>query len=236
MHCLDLPGYGESATPPRGLDMTGYAALVREAIAGAIPPHDRFSVCAFSMGGLVAAHACAPLHDRLDRLVLVGSAGFVHRTRASLPELIDWRALPDEPSRIRAHRQNLATLMYHEASRIDDLAVAIQKRNTEASRQAGRRLVRSSSLAAAFRAQPLPLAGLWGEFDILSEGVPNRIAQLRAWDARAPCLVVPDAGHWVQSERPEAFGAALMAVLDGARPDGTSPPPAAPPDPGGPAA
>jgi len=56
---------------------------------------------------------------------------------------------------------------------------------------------------------------IYGEQDALYRGRMDEVrARLQTARDFRGMTVVPGAGHWVQYERPEAFNAALLAVLD----------------------
>ena len=63
-----------------------------------------------------------------------------------------------------------------------------------------------------------PIAGIWGEHDHAVQGETDRPrAVLQAIQPGSRFVVVPDAGHWVAYEAPEAFATALRGLLTPSR-------------------
>lgn len=73
VHALDLPGFGESALPPHPWGVEEYQAFVA-AFMDAVGV-ERASIVAHSNGGRIAIRMAATEPQRVDKLVLVDSAG-----------------------------------------------------------------------------------------------------------------------------------------------------------------
>jgi 2-hydroxy-6-oxonona-2,4-dienedioate hydrolase len=104
--------------------------------------------------------------------------------------------------------------MIHDPARIDPLAVHLQAENTRRVGAKSRLISSSDTLRRCLEDIDAPIAGIWGEHD--ATAVPflhEREALLRAIDPGAEFVTIPDAGHWVQYEAPDAFNAALLGVL-----------------------
>jgi pimeloyl-ACP methyl ester carboxylesterase len=73
VHAPDLPGFGQSGRPPRAWGAADYAAWTRALITtlGLGSP----SIVGHSHGGRIAIHLAAHHPERVDKLVLVDSAG-----------------------------------------------------------------------------------------------------------------------------------------------------------------
>jgi 2-hydroxy-6-oxonona-2,4-dienedioate hydrolase len=113
------------------------------------------------------------------------------------------------------HRANLAALMLHDPQAIDATALALHKANVVRDRMKGRSLARTDALARALQQALCPVWAIYGEQDALYRGRMDEVrARLQTARDFRGMTVVPGAGHWVQYERPEAFNAALLAVLD----------------------
>jgi len=198
----DLPGHGQAAER-RPASFTACAAYVR-ALAG-----DRFTLVGYSMGGRIALHTALTLGPEIvTRLVLVGAS----------PGLAD----PAERAARRAADDALA-------ARIETLDIAAfarewgaqplfagQPERVAAAAHADRLRNTSAGLAGALRGlgtgvmQPLwdrlpelsiPVTLIVGARDAKFRGIADAMLQ-RLPDAQL--VVVQDAGHAVQLERPAA--------------------------------
>ena len=103
--------------------------------------------------------------------------------------------------------------MLHDESMITDELLAMQEHNVQRDRLRKRRIARSDAMLPLQKEWVCPVYGIWGENDALYQGSLHQIkAMLSGCDLRA-FHVVPEAGHWVQYERPQAFNAALQSCL-----------------------
>lgn len=211
----DMPGYGESAAPPRGSGVAEIAAILAQGIRHLLPEGRRFDLAGFSFGGLVAGHLASHCLDELGTLVLVGAGGLGLREGRKLP-LVAWRHLKSAAERRAAHRHNLSGLMLRDEAKIDALALEVQARNAERSRINSGPFSRGDKLLEPLArvAGRVRLRGIWGRHDVTAAG---RLAEvepiLRRTDAQASVEVIEDAGHWVIYERPDAFHSAFHAAL-----------------------
>lgn len=209
---VDLPGFGDSSEGASGADPEAMARIVASGIEHLIG-QERFPLAAFSFGSIVAAYVARLLRPQVEGLVLIGAVGM--GLRWHLVDLIRWRAIEDPEARRAAHRSNLATLMIADPSRIDDLAILVQEANAERSRFNTRPVARTEPLSDAIDGIDVPLAAIWGERDQLAAPFfEERRDWIKGLDPDAPFVIVPDAGHWVQYEAPDAFNAALRHCLD----------------------
>ena len=71
----DLPGLGESATPPEPWSAEGLAAIVVEGLGEVLPAGERPHLAGFSFGGVIGGNVAAQLGDRLKGFTVVGSNG-----------------------------------------------------------------------------------------------------------------------------------------------------------------
>ncbi|WP_137921043.1 alpha/beta fold hydrolase [Hydrogenophaga sp. 2FB] len=69
---IDMPGFGDSADVPAPDSLEGVAEMVMQTLNQV--DIDRFSLLGFSMGGMVAQQIALDHGDRLDNLVLYGTA------------------------------------------------------------------------------------------------------------------------------------------------------------------
>lgn len=206
----DMPGFGDSAAPPKGSGVPAIAELVANGIgrlaAGPV------KLVGFSFGGLVAGHLAAARPELVSHLVLVGAGGLGLRDGKKLP-LVAWRHLKDEAEREAAHRHNLANLMLWDAAKIDALALHIQSSNAQRSRINSGPFSRGDVLLEPLSRVKAPVDGIWGRHDTT---VGQRMGEigpiLQRTDPAATMHVIEDAGHWVTYERADAFNRALLGL------------------------
>jgi pimeloyl-ACP methyl ester carboxylesterase len=207
----DLPGLGESALPPDPQEPASVARVVAEGLPAVVGATRAVDLVGFSFGANVAGQAAAMLGDGLRSLTIVG-AGSLGLERAVTP-LIKIRD-KHGAARIAAHRANLAALMIANAEHIDAQALAIQEWNTVHARFRSRGFAEAGGLKDALAKVVVPVAALWGARDqVALPTLPARLATVRSVQPSARTALIPDAGHWVAYEAPEAFNAQLAAWL-----------------------
>lgn len=205
----DLPGFGDSSTPSGGGDadaVIGPLALGLREVLGP-GPHE---IAAFSFGSLVAALFAAQHPDMVVRLLLVGLPVLpLHHGRGVALPPIRTTITPEDHA--AGHFAILAAIMFHKASCIDSDTVALQAANVVKDRMRSRKLVTTAACALAVRALQCQFECIWGAEDVLYR---ERWAEVQtACEASLHCTritLIPDAGHWVQYERPEAFNQSLI--------------------------
>jgi 2-hydroxy-6-oxonona-2,4-dienedioate hydrolase len=208
----DLPGFGDSAQPGQGSDANALPEPL-EAGMQALLGQQACDVAGFSFGGMTAGLWAAQHPGRFARLVVIGAPGLGLASRRMVA-LTPWRHIEDADQRDTIHRHNLAALMLADPEAIDDLALAVHKANVVRDRMKGRSLAFTDALARALRVVACPVSAIYGEADALYRGRMAEVAPVfeAAADFRGLTLI-PDAGHWVQFERPDAFHAALLSAL-----------------------
>jgi pimeloyl-ACP methyl ester carboxylesterase len=208
----DLPGFGESATPPDGHDadvLPGWLERGLESLIGSAP----LDVVGFSFGGLVAGLWAQAVPARVARLVLVGSPGLSAELLPPL-DLQRWDLLPAGPASLAAHRHNLLQLMLAHESSATELAVALHAHNVERDRLRKRRLMLTEALVPILQRLHCPVHGIWGAMDVLYLHRLPLIRQVLSGATGFRSLeLLHDAGHWVQFEAADAFNAALARAL-----------------------
>jgi pimeloyl-ACP methyl ester carboxylesterase len=215
----DLPGLGESATPPEPWTADGMAAIIVAGLDIVLPP-GRYAgnaaphLAGFSFGGVIGGTVAARLGDRLRGFTVVGSNG-LGLTRSPT----DLRRVPanaDETEEFATHRYNLNQLMIADPARIDELALYLQKTNHARARMRSRRFSRSGALAEALPRITARLDGIWGGRDATAyPHVEERARILRSVQPNARFAVVPGAGHWVQYEAADRFNELLAEFASG---------------------
>ena len=204
----DLPGLGESATPPEPWTAEGLAAIVVQGIEEVVPNGERLHLAGFSFGGVIGGQVAVQLGERVRAFTVVGSNGLgLERSPTPLR-----RVPPDagEDEEFATHRYNLNQLMIADPGKIDELALYLQKTNHARARMRSRRFSRSGALAEALPRISARLDGIWGERDATAyPHLDARAAVLRQVQPKARFAVVPGAGHWVQYEAAERFNELL---------------------------
>ncbi len=204
VYACDLPGLGESATPPEPWTADGLAAIVVDGLGIIVPHGERPHMAGFSFGGVIGGVAAAQLGDRLKAFTVVGSNGMgLERSPTPLE-----RVKPDatEEEEFATHRYNLNQLMIRDPDKIDELALYLQKTNHARARMRSRRFSRSGALVEALPKIKARLDGIWGERDATAyPHVDDRRRILQEVQPEARFTVIPGAGHWVQFEAADRF-------------------------------
>jgi 2-hydroxy-6-oxonona-2,4-dienedioate hydrolase len=208
----DLPGLGESATPPEPWTAEGLAAIIVTGIEAVVRRGDELRLAGFSFGGVIGGNVAAQLGDRLRDFVVVGSNGLgLERSPTPLKRVPPDAGVEEE---FAIHRYNLNQLMIADPAKIDELALYLQKINHARARMRSRRFSRSDALAQALPKVRGRLDGIWGERDATAyPHLDERARILRSVQPAARFAVVPGAGHWVQFEAADRFNALLADFL-----------------------
>jgi pimeloyl-ACP methyl ester carboxylesterase len=213
----DLPGLGESATPPEPWTAEGLAAIIVEGLDSVLArsssreaPH----LAGFSFGGVIGGSVAARLGERLRGFTVVGSNGLgLERSPTPLQRVPPGAAEAEE---FATHRYNLNQLMIADPDTIDELALYLQKTNHARARMRSRRFSRSGALVEALPRITARLDGIWGERDATAyPHVDERSRILRGVQPGARFAVVPGAGHWVQYEAADRFNALIAEFAAG---------------------
>ncbi|MBV9375293.1 MAG: alpha/beta fold hydrolase [Alphaproteobacteria bacterium] len=207
----DLPGLGESATPPEPHTAEGLAGIIVRGLDILFPTRGGLHIAGFSFGGVLGGHVAAQLGDRVRRFTIVGSNGLgLVRQPTAL------RRLPEGASETEAldvARQNLAALMIADPSKIDELAIYIQAENAPRGRIKSRRFSRADTLARALPLINARIDGIWGERDATAyPHLDDRARALRNIQPDVRFEVIPGAGHWVQYEAADRFNPLLAEI------------------------
>ena len=216
---LDLKGFGYSERPAAGdYSLTAQARLVGELM-------DRLgiaraAVLGHSMGAAVALRLAATCPEKVDRLILVGSAppnGMVPRFAASLPLRPLLRlgaALVLHQTRVRERvlRQGFYDPAFLSPEMLEEFRRSVRIR--------GSTNAIASLLSDAARDEPLdlsrvsqPVLLLWGEGDRWADLRLARWLADELPDARLQ--VIDRARHMVLEERAEEANEAILAFLSG---------------------
>jgi 2-hydroxy-6-oxonona-2,4-dienedioate hydrolase len=207
----DLPGLGESATPPEPHTAEGLAAILVEGLDIVLPKDVAPHIAGFSFGGVLGGHVAAQLGDRLRALTIVGSNGLGLVRQPTTLERVPAGAPVAEALAI--HRHNLGVLMIADPSKIDELAVYIQSQNAPRGRVRSRRFSRTDTLARALPLVKARLDGIWGERDATARShLEERARVVRSFQPGARFEVIAGAGHWAQYEAADRFNQVLAEI------------------------
>ncbi|HYM29883.1 MAG TPA: alpha/beta fold hydrolase [Candidatus Cybelea sp.] len=210
----DMPGLGDSATPPLPYTESSLGGIIAEGLERVLPSPARFHLCGFSFGCLLGGYVAQRHRGRLASMTIVGSAGLGLRRKGGSSPLDRAEPGMDGTSVAELQRRNLGILMFYDKTKIDALSLHMQIENTRRARVKSRRLSQSDGLARILPELKRPLAGIWGEHDITAAPfLDERKAMLHAADPQAPFHVMPGIGHWAQYEGADDFNRLLPAVI-----------------------
>ncbi len=105
----DLPGLGESATPPEPHTAEGLARIVVDGLDAVLPRNQALHLAGFSFGGVLGGHVAAQLGDRARGFTVVGSNGL-----GLVRQPTDLRRVPEGASveeALATHRHNLGAML-----------------------------------------------------------------------------------------------------------------------------
>ena len=212
----DLPGLGESDSPPDGDDAFAIATIVANGIDAIVGKGTTFDVVGFSFGGTMASCVGALRGKQARSVTIIGSSGV--GSLGSSVRLEKVRHLEGQARR-DTHRANLGQLMIADPSKIDGLAIVIQDWNTIRSRLKTPPISQSGAILTAIDQLQSPLNGMWGEFDAPGNPKgPERVAALKARKPQADIRLIPKTGHWAAYESPEIVNPWLLEMLARTRP------------------
>ncbi len=205
---VDLPGLGDSmALAPGYTALDAVDALERSLDEAPLP--ERFHLVAFSWGCAVSSQLAMRLPHRIQSLLLIGPASIGDVPRRGLVNpLIKRRSSMSRNEIYEINRENLARLMIHDRSRIDEMAVYVQTRNTLRARFNSPQFARSTLVLDGLRELSIPVKVLYGQHD--AAALPDIAAKGELLRSVKPDLhfeIIPDAGHWLQYEKNQTFNA-----------------------------
>jgi pimeloyl-ACP methyl ester carboxylesterase len=209
----DLPGLGDSATPPPTENLDDISDIVRDGLTQVLAPGERFHLVGFSFGSQMTGRIAARLGDRVRSLTIVGAGGLgLPRGRATNLRKVERGMSGAEIAALQ--RDNVGRLMIHDPAKIDDIAVWMQIRHVAVGRFKSVPFAPGDRLARALPSVKAPIAGIWGEFDITAyPHLDERETMLRSIQPTARFHVVAGAGHWVQYEAAAQFNRLLLDFL-----------------------
>ncbi|MGW1835106.1 alpha/beta fold hydrolase [Streptomyces sp. NPDC002067] len=231
---IDLPGQGHSERPERGYDTHTVATHVHAAVRALGVP--AYSLVAHDIGAWVAFSLALHFGDHLRGVALL-DAGIPGIT---LPESIPtdperaWKTwhfafhtVPDLPETLLAGRERAYVGWFLKAkalspgtfddAELDHYAAAVAAdgglRACLAYYRDAAESARKNREALARRHLTVPVLGISGSHG----SVPDMAAAIGPWADNTTGIVVPDAGHFIPDEQPEAVAAAITDfITDGA--------------------
>ena len=209
VYAADLPGCGDSALPAGARDADSIHEHVSAGIAqltGGAP----VEILAFSFGTLVAGFIAATRPELVKHLHLVGCAGLgLTRPMLNLKSLTG--VAPE--GRESIVRANMESLMVLHPETLDETALSLHYANLRRDRLRRRRIARTPVMIELQTRWQCPVHAIWGRGDILIRHDAGRLREVLSGCDLRELTVVPDAGHWVQYERPETFNDVLLRGL-----------------------
>ncbi len=207
----DMPGYGESSTPPENT-LSCLTQLLQRSLARLVNEQSPLTIVGFSFGGLVAAQL-AVSRSAITHLVLLGPAGHDGERRPR-GELVNWRFAyksADAAGLAVAMRHNLLSQMLHSETNADSLALHVHTQSCLQTRFHSRSISRSKALIPLLNQLDCAVTLVWGEHDVTAN--PTQLRE-HLLDNRANrnAHILPDAGHWVQYEAANQVNALLLAL------------------------
>ena len=226
VYAVDLPGHGKSSKP-RDLDYGAVSGAHFLARFMDVLGVRSATLIGNSAGGLVTALCALSYPQRVERLVLVDTAGLGREISwflrlASLPFVGELLHTPN----IRTTRNLIKSTFYEPRSVNDDVVkemVAI--RNLPEAKRAVLKALRSAisplglrkpmMILQRLRGLEKPLLLVWGREDrIIPVSHAYRAARVLP---HCELHVIPHCGHWPQMERPEEFNRLVLGAINGAK-------------------
>ena len=209
----DLPGLGDSDYPPNPHTPAGLGTVMALGLGALIPKERQPHVVAFSFGAHVSSFALRHLPDYVASFTITGCAalGLPQGPGREYPREHEGMS---EEERMEVHRGLLEILMFKDPSRIDPLAVWLQSENIRKARFRSRPFARSDEISRNLADIRIPVNAVWGGNDQTAwPSIEARYEVLREFHPELQTCTVPDAGHWVMYEQPDAYNRALIEVL-----------------------
>jgi pimeloyl-ACP methyl ester carboxylesterase len=205
---FDLPGYGNSPDVAKNTTPDEYADLVAAAVATV---SDSCHLVGFSFGSVLGARTAARLGERINKLSLLGAAGF----GAPDGRAIQTISVPGIDADIAARREavaaNLGQWMLLVPPAADAPVVDQQLFNIDRTRFNSRRISHRATLLDDLAQITAPVQIIWGADDNLAyPSIQARADACRAVREDIEIAVVPEGGHWIQYEQAERVNRLLL--------------------------
>ncbi|MDA0656085.1 MAG: alpha/beta hydrolase, partial [Proteobacteria bacterium] len=162
------------------------------------------------LGGYMAAK----LGDRVKSFGMIGSARLTGQ-RTMVEGLINWKRLDSPEEVIAAHRHNLGVVMLSDISKVDDLALHLQRNNAPTARVKSHRFVRRLTLPEVMMEVSAPVCVFWGTKD---QYYPYFVSaydeQITARNIKMGVDTIEGAGHWAIYECADEMNKKLQAFFE----------------------
>ncbi len=213
----DMPGYGESDTPPEPT-MESLVDTLLVALNERIGAETPVRLAGFSFGGLVAAKMAAQ-RPNITHLVLLGAAGH-GTTRRPKGKLLNWTDALEANDGVALQavmRHNLLMHMLAQELSVSDEALVIHTSACLQTRFHSKKISRAGglmdALSGARQVNPrLSISALWGEHDVTCTPA-SVLEMLESQGALSHKQIIPNAGHWVQYEAADLTHSFLLKAL-----------------------
>ena len=211
---LDLPGYGDAPDIDRTMEAEEYLDVVEGAVTALAPEGERLRFTGFSFGSAISAAMAARLGDRVERISLIGAAGFDAKGRPPL-DMRSYKEVKGDDAVFReVLRHNMLSLMLQHPESIDEETLDIQYANVTRTRFNSRKVSVQPRLVGDLEKATCRVQIIWGEHDVTAH--PSIEARAEVCRAVIPDLrvdVVADAGHWTQYEAADEVNRLLLDFL-----------------------
>ncbi|MEU5835708.1 alpha/beta fold hydrolase [Streptomyces diacarni] len=229
---IDLPGQGHSERPEGSYDTHTVAAYVHAAVEAL--GVSAYSLAAHDIGAWVAFSLALRYESRLHGLVLLdaGIPGITLPDAVPADPAVAWKTwhfafhlVPDLPETLLTGRERayvgwflkvkaLASDTFDDAE-IDQYAAAVAAdgglRASLAYYRDAAASARKNHEALAQHHLTVPVLGISSSHG----SIPDMAASLSPWADHTTGIVVPDAGHFIPDEQPDAVAAAVAGFLAG---------------------
>jgi pimeloyl-ACP methyl ester carboxylesterase len=205
---LDIPGFGDSDLPVGVTDADGLVPYIAEIFTHSFKGKT-VDVLGFSFGGMTAGLVAAQYPQIIRQLILIGAPGL-----GLFGKELPMRGMTPNMNlagQRHVHKHNLSTMMFAHPESVTEEVIDLQLANVSRDRLRRRRIARTDVLAQAQTRWTCSVHGVWGALDALYQDTLQKVPE--ALTSMATFTVVPDAGHWVMYERPDAFHEAVDPLL-----------------------
>ncbi|WP_310614080.1 alpha/beta hydrolase [Limnohabitans sp.] len=205
---LDIPGFGDSDLPVGLTDADGLVPYIAEIFTHSFKGKT-VDVLGFSFGGMTAGLVAAQYPQIIRQLILIGAPGL-----GLFGKELPMRGMTPNmhlAAQRNVHKHNLNTMMFAHPESVTEEVIDLQLANVSRDRLRRRRIARTDVLAQAQTRWTCTVHGVWGALDALYQDTLQQVPETLT--SMATFTVVPDAGHWVMYERPDAFHEAVDPLL-----------------------
>ncbi len=214
LYVPDMPGLGDSASVPLPHTAEKLAGIISAGLDEIIPAPAQFDLTGFSFGGLLGGHVGAIQGERIRNLVVIAPGGLGIARTGERPPLAKIRSHMTDEELVEAHRHNLSVIMFHDASKIDDLALYLQQQTVKRARVKSPTIARTDTLARILPTIKAKMNAIYGEMDdATGTGLERREALFRESHPDIDFRVIPSAGHWVMYETADIFNGMLREMI-----------------------